>query len=691
MTDGAQPTGASEPEPGPEAASAPLPADWSVADLAVLATLAETFVPADPADPGEPTRRARLAAEAISRGLDPSQVRQLRLVLRIFRSHLAGVVLVGRPVSFRDLDRPARERYLLAWARSRFALRRSAFQSFRRLLSFIAYADPGEGTAENPRWTTSAYAPPIEPLTPTPTPIRPFELPAGSGEIDLDADVAIIGSGAGGGVVAAEVARAGRSVIVLEAGPFVPEPEMPADELSAFDRLYLDHGMTSTWDGSLSILAGACVGGGTTVNWTTCLRPPEPVAVEWAREHGLDGVDGSELDRDVEVLAEELGLSPPPSVPPKDQVILRGAAALGIEAAPTRRNAVDCGDCGSCGFGCRRGAKRSGLRAHLATAWSHGARIVPDAPVDRILVESGRAVGVEGTVRGRRYRVHARQVVVAGGALRTPVVLARSGLDHPAIGRNLHLHPVSVIAATYGEPIEMWCGTMQGARSLEYIGGPDGDGHGGFVIESAPAHLGLFALATPWESAAAHAERMRGARYEGALIAIVRDEGSGTVRPTGSGGARIDYRIGRSDADALRRGLVAAATMARAAGARRMTALGMPPEDLDLDGSPGDVALREAAFCDFLRRLERFSFAPNRAEVFSAHQMGSARMGADPRLHACDPGGRVRSGRGGRQGGIIDGLYIADTSVFPTAVGVNPMFTAMLLARRVSRTVIAEA
>ncbi|HEX7471829.1 MAG TPA: NAD(P)-binding protein, partial [Candidatus Limnocylindrales bacterium] len=249
----AEPAEPAEPgaaaRPGPAAPSADALAGWSAAELATLASIAETFVR------GGAVRRARLAALAIT-SLDPAQVRQLRLVLRLVESRLVNLGLFGRPTAFRDLQPDARARYLLGWGTSPLALRRSGYQAFKKLLCFLAYADPGE-TGANPLWTTIGYRSPIEPLTEEPTPIVPLAVPASAAAVTLEADVVVVGSGAGGGVVAAEAARAGRSVVVVEAGPFIPESEMPTDELTAYDRMYLDHGMTATWDGSVSILAGA--------------------------------------------------------------------------------------------------------------------------------------------------------------------------------------------------------------------------------------------------------------------------------------------------------------------------------------------------------------------------------------------------------------------------------------------------
>ncbi len=642
-------------------------------ELAILAAIADTFAIATA--PGDAERRAELATAAIDR-LDPGQANQLRLVLRLMRSSAVSLAVVGRPTPFDRLDRRGRERYLLRWATSPVPLQRAAFQALKKLSCFLAYADPGIG-APNPRWAEVGYRPPLEPVTPDPTPIVPLDTSA----VDfLDADVVIVGSGAGGGVAAAELARAGRSVVVLEAGQFVPEPEMPTDELAAYDRLYLDHGLTATADGAVSVLAGSGVGGGTTINWMTSIPLQPAVRTEWVRDHGLDGLDGAEFGADLAALEAELRLQGPPNVPPKDAAILRGAAALGWEAAETRRNGSGCGDCGSCPFGCRRGAKQSGLRVHLAAAWRAGARIVADATVGRVLISGGRVTGVEGTlVGGRRLAVHARQVVVAAGALRTPAVLARSGVGHPAVGRFLRLHPVAVVGAFFDAPVEMWSGTMQAARSLEFLESRSTDGSG-FVIESAPGHPGLIALAFPWESGQAFGRLMGRVRNVAPLIAICRDLGSGQVGLTASGQVRIDYRVGPTEIDTLRRGLVALARLGRAAGARELVALGTP--------AAWSRDTEDRVFAAYLDRLARFDFGPNRGLVFSAHQMGTARMGTSRRDHVCDERGRVRADARGR---LVDGLYVADTSLFPTAIGVNPMLTAMLLARRVSRTVVAEA
>jgi choline dehydrogenase-like flavoprotein len=281
-------------------------------------------------------------------------------------------------------------------------------------------------------------------------------------------------------------------------------------------------------------------------------------------------------------------------------------------------------------------------------------------------------------------------VVLAAGALRTPAILLRSGLDHPGIGRNLRLHPVPVVAGLFIEDIEMWRGTMQAARSLQFV---ESDGsRNGYTIESAPGHPGLLALALPWEGRAEHARVMAGSVHIGPLIAVTRDGGAGRVAVTRAGRVRIDYALDARGVATIRHALVSMARIARAAGAGEIVAVGTPPAWYR-GAATGSLAGRatadsDRAFASFLERLSAFDCAPNRAGVFSAHQMGSVRMGSAVREHPCDAWGRVRARAD--VDSVVKGLYVGDGSVFPTAIGVNPMITIMALARRVSRVILAD-
>lgn len=654
-------------------------------ELLPVRRLAEVFATLAPMSEADALRRAEAAIETLHATRSRRDVAELGLALRALDLAPLNAAVGGGLSTFGGGSQAARERILRGWSTAPIPQLRTAFQAMTRLGLFLAYADPGPDPAvpANEAWDRIGYVPPEPAPDPTPSPVTPLPVDRRAAEpLRLEADVVVIGSGAGGGVVAARLAAAGRSVLVLEMASARADGGFPRLEAEAWRDLYLDRGATSTHDLSVTILAGSAIGGGTTVNWTTCLAPPDRLRVEWEEEHGLHGMTGPVVDDDIARLRAELGVMAPSLVPPKDRVILDGCAALGWEAAPNERNAGPCDRCGACGFGCPWGAKRSTLQVHLPLAQAAGARLLDGARVTRVRHAGAQARGVQGRLTGGRpFTVHAGQVVVAAGALRTPALLATSGVGHPALGHNLRLHPVPVIAADMPEPVEMWIGPTQAARSLQFAhpGPADGIGpaHGEFVVESAPAHPGFAAAALPWDGREAGTARLARLRHLAPVVSIVRDRGAGRVRPTAGGRVRIDYRLGPEDASTVRRAYVEMARIARAAGAEELLAV----------TTPGATWTRGEDFNAYLRRLASLDLSPNRAVLFSAHQMGSTRAGSDTAGAPTDPDGRVRLDR---RGTVLRGAYVADASLFPTPSGVNPMLTIMVLAERVARTVIAE-
>jgi choline dehydrogenase-like flavoprotein len=628
----------------------------------LLAEILATFAPMAPEDA---RRRAGVAIETIELGRGRFDAMQLGFALR---------ALDGGPLRrFRSASQDRRERMLTSWGTSPIPQLRSAFQALKRFSMFLAYADPGADPAApvNGLWAAIGYAPPERPAERAEPILATLEVDRNRSEpLVLEADVVIVGSGAGGGVAAARLAEAGRSVLVVEAGGHRPERLLPVSEGEAWREMFLDRGATSTDDLAVTILAGSTLGGGTTVNWTTSIAPPPWLRDEWSSVHGLEGMTGAETDADIARLTEELGIQPPTVVPPKERVILDGARELGWSADVSPRNAGPCSECGGCTFGCQRGSKRSGLRVHLADAHARGARLLTDAVATRVHHHAATVDGVTGRLApdGRRFSVRASQVVVAAGGLRTPAILERSGIGHPEIGRNLRLHPVVVVAARMPERVEMWRGPLQAARCDEFAG---------FLIEAAPAHPGLAMAAFPWTGRAGALELAATLAHQAPIFAIIRDQGAGRVRAGAGGRVRITYRLDRRDADTARRALVAMARLARAGGAHELLALATPAlgwqEGADFDG--------------FLRDLFRIDSGPNRVTLFSAHQMGTARAGADPASSATDPWGRVRLDR---RGAVLRGAYVADGSLCPTPPGVNPMLTIMVLAERAARAAIAD-
>ena len=291
---------------------------------------------------------------------------------------------------------------------------------------------------------------------------------------------------------------------------------MPRAELDGFDRHYLDHGLTTTWDGSITMLAGTGVGGGTLINWMTCIDAPEIGPRRLGARARSGGRDRSRLGsrhrqrsnpswasrnrptylrrtRSSSVVLDRwVGTQPLPVAtqqPVGTAAELRVRLPAGDEAIgdprPSRRRVG--------GRRPHRGRRESDPRPHRERR-SRRCRGGTD---------DGARIRRRRRRTPRRLIVHAPVVVLAAGALRTPAILQRSGLEHPAIGRYLRLHPVPVIAGRFDETVEMWRGTLQAARSLEFSE-PDA-GRNGYVIEAAPGHPGLLALALPWEGAAAHA------------------------------------------------------------------------------------------------------------------------------------------------------------------------------------------
>ena len=664
-----------------------LPADQGVlspAERRTLAALAEGFV----AGGGE--ARAAAAERAFASVVDPELVSQLRMVLRLIESRAGSLLIGGTARRFSKLNDEQRDAYLQHWIQHRVPLIRSAASALRKLLCFLAYADadePGDPELRS-RLQEIGYNPTPNTATADYSQLVAFN---SEGAQRIAADVLVIGSGAGGGSIARDLARAGKRVLIIEAGALYDERTFPTRERDAYERLYLDSGFTATDDAHIAILAGGTVGGGTTVNWMTSIPIPDRVRDEWEEQHGVAGVASAAFTSDLSDVLREVGAQPSVEIPPKDAALIRGAEARGWSGEKIQMNRAECGDCGTCPFGCKRGSKQSTLRLHLPQALQAGAHLLPDCRAERLIIENGEvrgAIATVGTRAGdsRTLEIRAPQVVVSGGALRTPLLLRRSGLTHPAIGQNLRLHPVTLAAGIFPEKIEMWRGTMQAGKSEEFI--EPMEDRNGYIIESAPGHPGLLALGIPWTSRAEHQRLMRLAPYIAPFLAIVKDDGGGRISETRNGFAKIEYRTTPRDERTLRIALGSLVRMAESAGASEVIAAGSPP-----------IAWRREdgveAFEVLQRRLTRFDFSPNRGTVFSAHQMGTARMGSDPVDHACDPFGRVRSSSRSRttdpHGGVIKGLYVADGSLFPTALGVNPMITILALAKRVARTVLADA
>jgi choline dehydrogenase-like flavoprotein len=482
-------------------------------------------------------------------------------------------------------------------------------------------------------------------------------------------------------VVAGLLAEAGRDVVVLERGGNPSSRELTQVEGEMFDALFLDRGMIMTDSGSMPILAGSCVGGGTVINWTTSFALPESIRAEWDARSGLDVFEGREFRDALARVASRLNVGTRWTTPSRrDELLEAGIRALGWVVEPIPRNVTDCREgleCGFCTYGCRHGAKNSTAATYLRDAIAIGARLVPDCMVDRVVTSAGRATGVHARARGADGRLHevsvrARAVVVACGAISTPVLLLRSGLTNARIGRNLHLHPVSAMGAFFPDRVEPWGGAMQTRYSTQ-LADMDGRGYGA-RFETGPIHFALPASAFGWASPRQLREDVGRLAHMGHVGILLRDRDAGCVTPNRWGHPRVQYDVSPYDAAHMRRALEAAARIMAAAGAEELFTLQTPPTRI----RPGGAGWLEK----FMASADATGYRKLRMSYVAFHQMGTAAMGADRARGAVD-------GRG--ESFEVRGLYVADGSAFPASSGVNPMITIMAIADHVARAIVASS
>ncbi|HET8841637.1 MAG TPA: NAD(P)-dependent oxidoreductase, partial [Ktedonobacteraceae bacterium] len=318
----------------------------------------------------------------------------------------------------------------------------AGIEAFKQLTLLMAYGAPDQ-SGRNPNWAILGYPGPISAPPPEPRPIQPVT-PTGD-ELVLEADVCIIGSGAGGGVIAATLAEKGKQIVVLEAGGYYNEADFNQLELWAYQHLYYQGGYFPSADGNVMLVAGATLGGGTTVNWMNCLRTRPGVRAEWAQDFGLEGLDSPEYDRHFDAILARISANDQCSDFNGPHLRLKeGCEKLGYSfkrivrnADPTRYDPVSAG---YLGFGDQTGSKQSTTKTFLLDAYQQGARFVVNCKADRILARQGQVVGVEAICtdtsgKQTRVTVHAPKVVVACGSLESPALLMRSGLGGPAVGQ----------------------------------------------------------------------------------------------------------------------------------------------------------------------------------------------------------------------------------------------------------------
>jgi len=470
----------------------------------------------------------------------------------------------------------------------------------------------------------------------------------------IEADVCVIGAGAGGAVTAAELAEGGASVVVLEQGPRHDADRFSARPLDMLARLYRDGGQTTTL-GTPPILLplGRGLGGTTLVNSGTCFRTPPAVLERWQREFGLEALTDDALDPCFARVEAALSISEvtPELAGRNAAVARRGAEALGWSHGFLRRNARGCVGSGVCAFGCPTSAKQHVGITYVPRAEAAGAQVISGADVRHVLVERGVARGVEARLAsGGRLEVRAPTVIVACGTIHTPLLLARSGLGRASgeLGRNLALHPATGAFALMDEVVDMAKGVPQSFYVDEFASE-------GIMFEGVAGPPSYVAMSLPL-SGTRHAAAMASYRNLAMFGLMVSDRSRGSVRAL-AGRPVIRYELVEEDVVRFRRGLRRMEELFRAAGAREVYL-----------GLPGGVSPERAPARDL--------------KLMAFHPLGTAR--ADARAeHGVVDGDLQLHG--------AQGVYVADGSVVPSSLGVNPQLTIMALATRLAYGLLGRA
>lgn len=485
----------------------------------------------------------------------------------------------------------------------------------------------------------------------------------------VDVDVVVIGTGAGGAVAGTEFAKAGKKVVFLEAGPAYDRRDFRKRSLAwSSTHIYAGRGAQTTGSVPPTVIAsGRVVGGSTVLNSAICFRPPAARLQEWVQRSGAAFWEPAAFAPLVEEIWTRIGVAPTHGGNGRKNnlLFLQGMQKLGYDAHFMDRNAPGCQGCGNCFVGCPSGSKASVDKSILPEALNHGARILTHARAQEIVVAGGRATGVRAVVVDDNEEpvgdidVRAAVVVVAGGALGTPLVLQNSGLGGSEVGRHLSVHPGFGVFGVFKERVVMWDGVPQGAWS-SCPEEPE------CLLETAnigPAEL--FALM----GRAGDLSPMQILPHLAFAGAMIRDDGGGSVAVDRSDPLqlrpKLEVNFTARDLERMRNGGKALVRGWFAAGATHVVP--------GVEGAPFCTSEADAfAVIDTLQAQHQL------AQAYAAHPHGTARIGPKdgPYKGVVDDAGRVYG---------VDGVYVMDGALFPTTLGVNPQVTIMATALALSR------
>jgi choline dehydrogenase-like flavoprotein len=485
-------------------------------------------------------------------------------------------------------------------------------------------------------------------------------------------DVAIVGSGAGAGITAELLSKAGLQVVIIEEGPLKSSADFNQKESEAYPQLYQESAARKTEDKAINILQGRCVGGSTTVNWTSSFRTPEPTLKFWQEKFGL-------ADYSVEALApyfaqaeQRLNILPWLTPPNENNDLLRrGATRLGIESAVISRNVKGCWNLGSCGLGCPTNAKQSMLVTTIPGALERGAQLLTETRVEKFELANGkvtallcRSVKPNGAPAlsssgFAATKIIAKYYVLSGGAINSPAVLLRSHAPDPhgLLGTRTFLHPVVMSSAVFDQKIEAWNGAPQTIYTDHFLGTQAIDGPIGYKLEAPPLHPIIFASTVPGFGEGQNA-LLKTFAHNHTLLALLRDgfhdqSRGGQVKLRGDGSAVLDYPLTDYVMDGARRALLSMMEIQFAAGARQVLPL-------------HEMAQSYTSWTQAREAVNALPMKPLLTKVVSAHVMGGCGLSGQEKHGVIRPDGVHWQ---------LENLSIHDGSIFPTSIGANPQLS----------------
>lgn len=499
-------------------------------------------------------------------------------------------------------------------------------------------------------------------------------------DLTLECDVCVIGSGSGGGWLAHELVGRGLSVILLEEGGYHTARDFDSTEATANGNLYQEMGGRTTEDLAINIMQGRCVGGGTTVNWCSSFRTPPNILQLWADRHGVKGLTAAALLPHFEAIEKRLHIAewPLELSNRNNRLLWDGLGKLGYQRGLIPRNVHNCANLGVCGLGCPLDAKQSTLVTVIPDAVEKGLTVYANASVRRLETQGRKVTAVHAEVldpssdapTGRKLVVKPRVTSVCGGAINSPALLLRSGLDHGRVGRRTFFHPVVVTVAEFDEPVHGYAGAPQSVYSHQFIERPAGMG---FYIEVTPTYpLSAAVSATsfgPQHQAFMERLPFLQANFAGALDGVREGDEGGTValHPGSARRLKVNYPLTPLHFEAFRTACKEMARIQFAAGARRVVSLHADPVVMD---SVDEVD----------RKLDAAPWEKLRLRVVTGHLMGGCTLGSDPATSVVDSQLKYHG---------LDNLFVVDGSVFPSGLGVNPQLSIFALARWGSQHVAA--